>query len=60
MEGLMKKVVRGFYPHIPGDYSEELTIVLKAMLQVTPHLRSTCDRILELPIVMKHFVSLPE
>lgn len=30
------------------------------MLQVTPHLRSTCDRILELPIVMKHFPCLPE
>lgn len=46
MEGLYKKVTRGFYPHIPGEYSEELTIILKMMLQVTPHLRSTCDRIL--------------
>ena len=54
MEGLYKKVTRGFYPHIPPEYSEEISIVLKTMLQVTPHLRSTCDRILELPIVMKH------
>ena len=30
------------------------------MLQVTPHLRSTCDRIIELPIVMKHNHCLPE
>lgn len=30
------------------------------MLQVTPHLRSTCDRILELPIVMKHLGCLPQ
>jgi hypothetical protein len=29
------------------------------MLQVTPHLRSTCDRILELPIVAKHVSCLP-
>lgn len=46
MEGLYKKVTRGFYPRIPSEYSEELTIVLKMMLEVTPHLRSTCDRIL--------------
>ena len=59
MEGLFKKVTRGFYPHIPEGYSQELTIVLKTMLQVTPHLRSTCDRVLELPIVMKHNVCLP-
>lgn len=30
------------------------------MLEVTPHLRSTCDRMLELPIVMKHVGCLPE
>lgn len=54
MGGLYKKVTRGFYPRIPPEYSEELSIILKAMLQVTPHLRSTCDRILELPIVIKH------
>jgi hypothetical protein len=30
------------------------------LLEVTPHLRSTCDRILELPIVTKHNVCLPE
>jgi hypothetical protein len=30
------------------------------MLQVTPHLRCNCDRILEFPIVMKHANCLPE
>jgi hypothetical protein len=30
------------------------------LLEVTPHLRSTCDRILELPIVTKHNACLPE
>lgn len=60
MEGLYKKVTRGFYPRIPPEYSEELTIVLRMLLEVTPHLRSTCDRILDFPIVMKHVPCLPE
>jgi len=36
-----------------------LTIILKMLLQVTPHLRSSCDKILDLPIVKKHFSCLP-
>ena len=44
MEGLYKKVVRGFYPHLPPDYSNDLTIVVKMMLQVAPHLRSSCGK----------------
>lgn len=34
--------------------------MLKSLLEVTPHLRATCDRILELPIVVKHMSALPE
>ncbi len=60
MEGLYKKVTRGFYSRIPSDYSEELNIIIKMLLEVTPHLRSTCDRLLELPIVMKHLNCLPK
>lgn len=59
MEGLFKKVTRGFYPRIPPEYSDELNNILKMLLQITPHLRPTCDKLLELPLVQKHFDSLP-
>ena len=46
MEGLFKKVIRGFYPRLPPEYSNDLNAVLKLLLQVAPHLRSSCDKIL--------------
>ena len=46
MEELFKKVIRGFYPRPPPEYSNELSVVLKLCLQVAPHLRSSCDKIL--------------
>ena len=34
MEGLFRKVVAGIYPKLPQQYSKELNIVIKAMLNV--------------------------
>lgn len=45
MEGLYRKVIRGFYTRLPPQYSSDLNIVLKMLLQVTPHLRSSCGTI---------------
>lgn len=42
MEGLYKKVIRGFYPRIPPNYSSDIEFALKMLLQVTPHLRASC------------------
>ena len=32
MEGLYKKVIRGFYPKIPNHYSQELNNIIKSLL----------------------------
>lgn len=42
MEGLYKKVIRGFYSRLPPEYSSDLNVVLKMLLQVAPHLRASC------------------
>ena len=44
MEGLYKKVIRGYYPRIPTHYSQDLNNVIRALLQVAPHLRPNCGK----------------
>ena len=34
MEGLYKKVIRGYYPKISSTYSQDLSNVIRALLQV--------------------------
>ena len=53
MQGLYKKVVRGHYPKIPPPYSKDLTDIVRLLLQVSPHMRPSCDRILSNPCVVK-------
>ncbi|EAR99285.2 plant dual-specificity MAP kinase kinase family domain protein (macronuclear) [Tetrahymena thermophila SB210] len=53
MEGLYKKVIRGYYPRIPPHFSQDLANVIRALLQVAPHLRPSADKILQLPAVIK-------
>ena len=65
MEGLYKKVIRGYYPRIPPHFSQDLANVIRALLQVAPHLRPSCDKILQLPAVLKrmndqHLVEVDE
>ncbi|CAD8184138.1 unnamed protein product [Paramecium pentaurelia] len=52
MSGLYKKVVKGYYPKIPTIYSQDLSNVIRALLQVQPHLRPSCDKILQLQAIV--------
>lgn len=51
MEGLYRKVLRGQYPRIPTHYSQELSDVISAMLQVNPRHRPTAEQLLQSPPV---------
>lgn len=61
MEGLYKKVIRGSYSRIPTQYSQDLSQVIKALLQTDPSNRPSCgknfnylDKILTMPVVLRH------
>ena len=58
MQGLYKKVLRGIYPKIPNIFSQELASTIKLLVQVAPHMRPSCEKILELPIVKKKIEKL--
>jgi len=51
MQGLFKMVIKGKYPRIPDHFSQELSTVIKFMLQVAPNNWPTTDQILKLPII---------
>ena len=53
MEALYKKVTRGIYSRIPSVYSNELSGVIRALLQVNPDQRPTCEKILKMPSILK-------
>jgi len=48
MNGLYKKVLKGMYPKIPNIFSNELAQIIKAMVQVQPQMRPSCDTILSM------------
>ena len=52
MNGLYKRVLKGQYPPIDRQYSQELGKVLAAMLRVDPQLRPSCSQILDLDYVV--------
>eukprot|EP00347_Sterkiella_histriomuscorum_P021511 403333721 len=56
MEGLFKKILAGKYPRIPQQFSQDMGKIIRSMLQVQPHLRPNCDKILELPIVHQRVI----
>ncbi len=53
MEGLYKKVIKGQYEKIHGDYSSDLNDLIKLLLKVNPSDRPNCSQILKHPIVKK-------
>ena len=53
MQGLYKKVLKGVYPKIPSSFSNEMSQIIKFMVQVSPQMRPSCEKILELPLVRK-------
>lgn len=54
MKSLYNKVIRGVYPNIPNIYSQDLSNMIRAMLQVIPSSRPSCAQILENPGVIRH------
>ena len=58
MQGLYKKVLRGVYPKIPNIYSTDLSNLVKSLVQVTPQMRPSCERILEMPAIKKRLEKL--
>ena len=46
-------MTRGYYSRINKNYSDELSKVLKYLIQIKPIDRMTCSQILDLPIVKK-------
>ena len=53
MEELYKKVMRGIFPKISSKYSEDLSDVLKLMIQVEVGARPSCDELLKMPMIYK-------
>ena len=53
MEELYKKVMRGIYPKISSKYSEDLSDVLKLMIQVEVGARPSCEELLKMPMIYK-------
>ena len=47
MEGLYNKVIKGVYGKIPERFSNDLSNVLKILLQVNPEFRPSCEQILK-------------
>ncbi len=56
MEGLFKKVQAGKFPKLPDNFSSELGGFIRACLQVKPHLRPDCDKILDMPVIHKRVI----
>jgi NIMA (never in mitosis gene a)-related kinase 1/4/5 len=56
MEQLFKKVQAGKYPRISEQYSIDLANFIRGCLQVQPHLRPDCDKILAMNIIHKKIV----
>lgn len=53
MSGLYRKVLKGVYPRIPNHFTDNLTKVIKELINVQAQLRPSCDQILEMPSVKR-------
>ena len=53
MEELYKKVMRGIYPKLSSKYSEDLSDVIKLMIQVEAGARPSCEELLKMPMITK-------
>lgn len=53
MDGLFKRVLKGVYPKIPTNYTDDLAKMIKKLITVNPNQRPTCDQILQIDIVQK-------
>lgn len=53
MDGLYKKVIKGAYTKLPSHYSVDLNNIIKMMLAVKPGNRASCEKMLNLPFVLR-------
>lgn len=56
MEGLYRKVLKGQYPRIPAQYSQDMNEVISKLLQVNPRHRPTVDELLQTPVMRRHMI----
>lgn len=50
IKSLYQKVIKGFYSRIPPSYSNDLSAMLKSLLQVDPKNRATTKQIFHMPV----------
>ena len=53
MEGLFNKVIKGKYKNIPNRFSNDLSEIVRLLIQVDPDKRPSCDELLKNNIIMK-------
>ena len=53
MEGLYNKVIKGQYHNIPSKYSDDLSEIVRLLLQVDPESRPSCSDLINHPIIKK-------
>ena len=53
MEGLFNKVIKGKYKNIPNRFSNDLSDIVRLLIQVDPDKRPSCDELLKNNIIMK-------
>ena len=58
MDGLYRAVLSGSYPKSPEHFSDELSKVIRHLLQVDPLKRPSCDQILSSKLVITYFSSI--
>eukprot|EP00347_Sterkiella_histriomuscorum_P016135 403354356 len=60
MKLLAQSIVRDPVIDIPLEYSQELNMLVKNLLQKNPLKRPTCDQILEINLVQQLFTNMPQ
>lgn len=59
MRALYNKVLKGWYEKLPLVYSNDLQYLVRGLLQVSPTFRPSCEKILEMKIVINHLKPPP-
>lgn len=54
MQGLCWKVLKGAYPKIPKQYSNDLNSIIASLLKVNPSQWPSCEQIMHLPAFDEH------
>jgi len=60
MQGLYNRVLKGVYPKIPSNFSNDLAAMLKYLLQVDPAKRLTTKQIMHMPVFIAKYNEIRE